>query len=418
MSTTLNVCQRVLNRNAFTSHAPRPLSRNRIVSCPATAPDSQSSPHGALRFLQALAASALLLSSSGSPALAVLNSPNAQIARSVDAALRRSIPAFNPDVKTIQKSLEDVQYFLRIPQRKPWGSMAANVANSLALSQQREVMLAGVPPASRAAAESLLDALTAALRKLEMAVKTQQPDAVALRVADALKSVAELELLQAPGLPFLIPKEYGTLPRLVGRATVELTVEKADGSRGFSDPAAGGPTSAARLMLTLDGYSAPLSAGNFLKNVLDGVYDNRPIQVNYTSVFVQGPSTRERPPIPLEILPAGEFEPLYRLPLDVQSGELPVLPLSIFGALSFARLPSTDSFLSGSDWFIYKFDKQQAGLAGLAFDEGTFGVFGYVTDGMDAVARLEPGDVVTGVRVISGADRLIVPSAAETTAAK
>lgn len=36
--------------------------------------------------------------------------------------------------------------------------------------------------------------------------------------------------------------------------------------------------------------------------------------------------------LPLEILPAGDFEPLYRLPLDVRSGELPVLPLSIYGA--------------------------------------------------------------------------------------
>lgn len=38
-------------------------------------------------------------------------------------------------------------------------------------------------------------------------------------------------------------------------------------------------------------------------------------------------------PVPLEILPAGQYEPLYRLPLDVQSGELPVLPLSITGAI-------------------------------------------------------------------------------------
>ncbi len=41
--------------------------------------------------------------------------------------------------------------------------------------------------------------------------------------------------------------------------------------------------------------------------------------------------------------------PVYRLPLDVQSGELPVLPLSITGAVTFARLPTTDSFLSGTD---------------------------------------------------------------------
>jgi len=27
-------------------------------------------------------------------------------------------------------------------------------------------------------------------------------------------------------------------------------------------------------------------------------------------------------------------------------------------------------------WFIFKYDKQASGLAGLAFDEGLFGVFG------------------------------------------
>ena len=46
-----------------------------------------------------------------------------------------------------------------------------------------------------------------------------------------------------------------------------------------------------------------------------------------------------------------------------------------------------DSFLSGSDWFVFKFDKQQAGLSGLAFDEGRFGVFGYVTGGLDALGQ-------------------------------
>lgn len=36
------------------------------------------------------------------PAEAVLSAPNARIARSVDAALRRSIPAFNENVRIIQ----------------------------------------------------------------------------------------------------------------------------------------------------------------------------------------------------------------------------------------------------------------------------------------------------------------------------
>ena len=40
------------------------------------------------------------------PAEALLQSPNAMIARTVDAALRRSIPASNSDVQQIQTKLE------------------------------------------------------------------------------------------------------------------------------------------------------------------------------------------------------------------------------------------------------------------------------------------------------------------------
>lgn len=40
------------------------------------------------------------------PAAAVLNSPIASVPRSADVALRRSIPAFNQDVRTVQSRLE------------------------------------------------------------------------------------------------------------------------------------------------------------------------------------------------------------------------------------------------------------------------------------------------------------------------
>ena len=58
--------------------------------------------------------------------------------RSVDAALRRSIPAFNKDVKDVQTRMEDNAYKLRIPQRKPWQQMAENVTASVVLAQQPE----------------------------------------------------------------------------------------------------------------------------------------------------------------------------------------------------------------------------------------------------------------------------------------
>lgn len=56
--------------------------------------------------------------------------------RSVDAALRRSIPAFNKDLREVQSRLEDVAFKLRIPQRKPWQGMADNISASQALAQQ------------------------------------------------------------------------------------------------------------------------------------------------------------------------------------------------------------------------------------------------------------------------------------------
>jgi peptidylprolyl isomerase len=75
--------------------------------------------------------------------------------------------------------------------------------------------------------------------------------------------------------------------------------------------------------------------------------------------------------------------------------------------------PDTDVFASGDEWFIFKFDKQQAGLAGLSFDEGRFGVFGYVTGGMDAVVgKLQSGDVLVSAKIVAGADKLVRPAAA------
>ncbi len=49
--------------------------------------------------------------------------------------------------------------------------------------------------------------------------------------------------------------------------------------------------------------------------------------------------------------------------------------------------------------------------AGLSFDEGEFGVFGYVTKGMDTVVpRLHTGDIIISARLIAGQDKLVRPA--------
>ena len=41
-------------------------------------------------------------------------------------------------------------------------------------------------------------------------------DKVSRRVADVLKDVASLEILQAPGLSFIVPDQFASQPRLTG----------------------------------------------------------------------------------------------------------------------------------------------------------------------------------------------------------
>ena len=87
------------------------------------------------------------------------------------------------------------------------------------------------------------------------------------------------------------------------------------------------------------------------------------------------------PPLPLEIRQMGSFDVTYRTRLEVNSGELPVLPLSIYGAVAMAHGPeSLDGEMSSNAFFLHKFVRSSSGLAGLSFDEGNFTVFGYVTE--------------------------------------
>lgn len=53
---------------------------------------------------------------------------------------------------------------------------------------------------------------------------------------------------------------------------------------------------------------------------------------------------------------------------SLQSGELPVLPLSIPGAISMAHVPDSDSFLSGDEWFVFKFGEWSSPFGAAAGD--------------------------------------------------
>lgn len=67
---------------------------------------------------------------------------------------------------------------------------------------------------------------------------------------------------------------------------MELTIEKPDGADAYVVNEGGGPKPQAHLTLVLEGYSAPVTAGNFALNVLENMYVGKRLLVDYTGILV------------------------------------------------------------------------------------------------------------------------------------
>ncbi|XAR68374.1 Peptidylprolyl isomerase [Bertholletia excelsa] len=348
-----------------------------------------------------------------SPAEAVLYSPDTKVPRTGELALRKAIPA-NTNMKAIQDSLEDISYLLRIPQRKPYGTMEGNVKKALKIARDEKVsILASVPAEFREKGSelyaSLIDGKDGLQNLLEF-IKDKDPDKVSVGLASSLDTIAQLELLQAPGLSFLLPEQYLKYPRLNGRAMVEFAIEKGDGTT-FSPEAGGEPRQTAIIQVVLDGYSAPLTAGNFAKLVVDGAYNGAKLSCTNQAILSESVLGKNSGySVPLEIMPSGQFEPLYKTTLSVQDGELPVLPLSVYGAVAMTHSDVSEEYSSPNQFFFYLYDKRSAGLGGLSFDEGQFSVFGYTTVGRDILPQVKNGDVIRSAKIVEGQDRLVFPN--------
>jgi cyclophilin family peptidyl-prolyl cis-trans isomerase len=174
-------------------------------------------------------------------------------------------------------------------------------------------------------------------------------------------------------------------------------VEKGDGS-SFTVATGGGPQKVGILEVVLDGYSAPLTAGNFADLVLKGAYDGIKLRSTEQAILSDTETLDSvGRALPIEILPSGEFQPLYRTTLNVQvrplsispllvwfllgypfgatliayltvaclllfllfkDGELPILPLSVYGAVAMAHNPTSEDFSAPSQFFFYLYDRR------------------------------------------------------------
>ncbi|MEP0748078.1 peptidylprolyl isomerase [Trichocoleus sp. AS-A1] len=215
-------------------------------------------------------------------------------------------------------------------------------------------------------------------------------------------SPSATETTSASATPASSPKT-SSLPRLAGKATVDMTVK------------------GSLITIEVDGTNAPITSGNFVDLVQRGVYNGLVFHrvVRQPQPFVaQGgdpqskdpnvpterlgmggfidPATGQARYIPLEIKPKGAEKPVLSETLKSAGVSQPPQLRHTRGAVAMARSSLPDS--ASSQFYI--------ALADLPFLDGDYAVFGYVTKGMEVVDKIQQGDRIESAKVTKGAENL------------
>ncbi|MEM8502491.1 MAG: peptidylprolyl isomerase [Cyanobacteria bacterium P01_D01_bin.1] len=317
------------------------------------------------------------------------------------ALLRYALPIDNKEIRSVQGDLEEISEWLR---SKRWGPMKKDVKKvERLLNRKRDAILASVPEGRQAQANTILDSIESGLDPIRAAIEAEDKEAVWTERKQLLDQVGEIEELMVEGFPFEVPTEYDNLPQLKGRATVEFTTSKGD------------------VTVIADGYSAPVTAGNFVDLVNKGFYDDMPfIRAEDFYVLQTGdpegpevgyidPKTDEYRAIPMEILVKGDDEPIYGFTLEEigQYMDEPVLPFNSYGSLALAR-PGDDNNGGSSQFFFFLFEAELT-PAGRNMLDGRYAVFGYTVDGKEVLRQLSQDDKIISAKVIDGLENLEQP---------
>jgi peptidylprolyl isomerase len=92
------------------------------------------------------------------------------------------------------------------------------------------------------------------------------------------KELSNFEELMVPkDFKRSIPEEYKSLPALQGRAEIEMTMKKPDGSQYDVD---GKLYDSVTVKMVIDGYNAPLTGGNIVDLVSKGFYNGMKVMEN------------------------------------------------------------------------------------------------------------------------------------------
>lgn len=318
------------------------------------------------------------------------------------ALLRYALPIENQPIRDIQASIEDIANQLR---GKRWSPISRDVTKaSVILSDRTAQLLADIPDDKKPEAEALIAKMNQGIASIREAVDAKDKEKTWIARSQFLDDVTTLEEMMVKAFPFQVPEEYSQLPQLKGRATIEMSTNKGN------------------LKVVVDGYSAPVTAGNFVDLVQRGFYDGLEFTRSEDSYVLQigdppgpeegfiDPKTGKYRAVPLEVLVRGDSEPIYGITLE-DAGRYtddPVLPFSSYGTVAMAR-PGIDPDGGSSQFFFFLFEPELT-PAGRNLLDGRYAVFGYLVEGKEVLEKLKAGDLIQSAKVVQGAENLVAAS--------
>ncbi|WP_269616425.1 peptidylprolyl isomerase [Prochlorococcus marinus] len=325
--------------------------------------------------------------------------PNGNRLKDPYAILRNSLPIDQKELRELQNKLEDTNDDLR---GSRWSAInKATSRSQFLVSNRKNQILDSIPEENKEKAVNLLSNLNEELDELrQIANEKNKVSFVEVR-RQSLKTIDDIEsLLITNNFPHKIPSEYDNLPRLLGRANVEIKTSKGN------------------MVAIIDGYNAPLTAGAFIDLSLKGFYDGLPINRAEEFFILQtgdpigeaigyiDPDNNELRKVPLEIRTPNLEDTLYGETFEEVGlyTETPALPFATLGTLGWAH---SDSDLNdGSSQFFFFLYEAELNPAGRNLIDGRNAAFGYVIEGSDILNKLGVDDKIISIKVLNGSENL------------
>ena len=184
--------------------------------------------------------------------------PTGNAVKDPNAILRNALPIRQVELQEIQHKLEETSDLVRGGR---WPAITKTVTKCQSLLKKYQSrIIQDLPNEKKKIAEKTFSDLKENFESLQDHTKSKDKFSFIATRKKALDKIGGLEEYFLPNqFPYNIPKEFDNLPRLLGRATVNIKTSKGE------------------MKAIVDGFNAPLTAGAFIDLSSKNFYNNLPI---------------------------------------------------------------------------------------------------------------------------------------------